>query len=74
MYDDYFEGLENRLWQRYGDLGAVPRYDAMEVLRYSPRYMAKLDCLGQGPAKIRRGNRVFYPIEGLIAWLRDRSA
>jgi hypothetical protein len=73
MHSDYFEALEKRLWDRYGDLGAVPRYDSERVLRYSPKYLAKLDCLGKGPEKIRRGNRVFYPIPGLIDWLRART-
>jgi hypothetical protein len=73
MRDEYLEALENRLWQRYGELGAVPRYDSERVLMYSPKYLAKLDCLGQGPEKIKRGNRVFYPIPGLIKWLKART-
>lgn len=71
--ESYFERLEKRLWDRYGDIGAVPRYSAEETLRYSPRYLAKLDCLGMGPPKIRRGNRVFYPIPELVDWLKART-
>lgn len=73
MHNDYFNALEDRLWQRYGDLVDVSRYDSEKVLKYSPKYLAKLDCLGQGPEKIRRGNRVFYPIPGLIEWLKART-
>ena len=37
-----------------------------------PKYMANLDSLGLGPARIFIGRRVGYPIKDLIDWLRQR--
>ncbi len=73
MLEDYLDGLQRRLQDRAGDLGALPRKEAAAILNYSTRYLSKLDCLGQGPEKIRRGNRVFYPVPSLIEWLKARS-
>ncbi len=69
----YFERLEKRLEERFGNFGAIPRYASNEAINYSPRYLAKLDCLGLGPPSFKRGNRVFYPIPELIGWLKART-
>jgi hypothetical protein len=74
MRDEYFARLETKLWEQYGDTGAVPRFDAEKALRYSKRYLAKLDTLGLGPPKIKRGNRVWYPIPELVQWMKMRSS
>ena len=35
--------------------------------------MANLDSMGSGPPRVKWGSqRVFYPVLGLVAWLRDR--
>lgn len=49
-----------------------PRF--RELTGYSPRTIANMDCLGQGPAKrIMLGNTVAYERESLIEWLELRS-
>lgn len=39
----------------------------------SPKYIANLDCIGEGPPRVLFGRKVGYPVEGLVAWLRKRS-
>ncbi len=34
--------------------------------------MANLDCLGEGPERIRMGRKVVYPIQPLVKWLMAR--
>ena len=48
-----------------------PRF--RELTGLSPRTMANLDCLGQGPAqRVRLGKTVGYPRAALLAWLEER--
>lgn len=48
-----------------------PRF--RELTGLSPRTMANLDSLGQGPAqRVRLGRTVGYPKEALLAWLVER--
>jgi hypothetical protein len=35
--------------------------------------MANLDCLGEGPERIRLGRKIIYPVKPLIKWLISRS-
>ena len=49
-----------------------PRF--RELTGYSPRTVANMDCLGEGPEKrIILGNVVAYERESLIEWLEARS-
>ena len=49
-----------------------PRFK--ELTGYSPRSVANMDGLGQGPEKrIMLGGRVAYERESLIKWLEGRS-
>lgn len=49
-----------------------PRFK--ELVGYSGRTLANMDCLGQGPKhRILLGNTVAYPREDLIEWLEARS-
>jgi hypothetical protein len=49
-----------------------PRFK--ELTGYSPRTVANMDCLGQGPEKrIMLGNTVAYERESLVEWLEQRS-
>jgi len=49
-----------------------PRFK--ELTGYSPRTVANMDCLGQGPEKkIMLGNTVAYERESLVEWLESRS-
>lgn len=39
----------------------------------NPRTMANMDSRGEGPPREKMGDRiVFYPVSGLVAWLRAR--
>lgn len=40
----------------------------------SSKYIANLDSQGAGPERITCGRKVAYPIDSLVAWLRDRSS
>lgn len=37
------------------------------------RYMANLDSRKLGPPSIKIGQKIAYPVEGLICWMRDKS-
>ena len=38
------------------------------------KYLANLDCAGNGPAgRIRCGRKVAYPVNELVKWLENRS-
>lgn len=39
----------------------------------SSKYMANLDSLGRGPARVVIGRKVCYPVRELVAWLRERA-
>lgn len=39
----------------------------------SPGRMANLDCLGEGPQRIRIGRKVAYPVVDLVEWLAKRA-
>jgi hypothetical protein len=49
-----------------------PRF--RELIGMSPRSIANMDCLGQGPnERILVGRVCGYPRAAFIEWLRDRS-
>ncbi len=49
---------------------AVPEFTGKML---TARTMANLDCLGQGPKdKYSVGRKVFYTVDSLIEWLRER--
>lgn len=39
----------------------------------SEKYMANLDSQGQGPARVRIGRQVAYPVDGFVLWLENRT-
>ena len=39
----------------------------------SAKRLANLDCLGEGPKRIRIGRKVAYKTEDLLAWLEARA-
>lgn len=39
----------------------------------SEKYLANLDSLGQGPPRMHIGRQVAYPVDGLVAWMEQRS-
>ncbi|NLV24584.1 MAG: hypothetical protein GXY54_07335 [Deltaproteobacteria bacterium] len=38
-----------------------------------PRTMANYDCLGEGPPKVKFGKKVFYLVEDLVQWMKERA-
>jgi hypothetical protein len=39
----------------------------------TPKYMANLDSLGEGPESLKVGKKVVYPKRPLVKWMRGRS-
>ena len=39
----------------------------------SPKSMANMDSLGEGPESIRIGRKIAYRVDVLISWLESRS-
>lgn len=38
------------------------------------RYLANLDCTGQGPkGRIRVGRKIAYPVNELVTWIEERT-
>lgn len=38
----------------------------------SEKTVANMDCLGQGPPRVRIGRKIGYPVPSLISWLESR--
>jgi hypothetical protein len=47
--------------------------EAAKRLTISQRTLQRLAYRGEGPPRIRLGKRVTYPLDGLIAWARQRT-
>lgn len=39
----------------------------------NPKTMANLDSLGEGPERVKFGNRVYYPVVKLAEWAQNRA-
>lgn len=39
----------------------------------TPKTLANLDSLGQGPKRIKIGRKTGYPVNEFVSWLRDRA-
>ena len=39
----------------------------------SGKYMANLDCKGEGPPRLKIGRKIAYPTKSLIVWIRNRA-
>lgn len=56
----------------------APIVSRTEIAKFSgglltPRTLANLDSLNEGPPRGRCGRKVFYPVDGLVTWLEARS-
>jgi len=40
---------------------------------FSPKTMANLDSLGEGPERIKIGRKNAYPVAPLIQWMQNRA-
>jgi predicted DNA-binding transcriptional regulator AlpA len=48
--------------------------EVAERLRISPRHLQRLNEIGEGPPRVRLGDRrVAYPENGLDAWVQQRT-
>lgn len=48
--------------------------EAAQRLRVSRRHLQRLVELGEGPPRTRLGDRrIAYPLDGLIAWVQQRT-
>lgn len=55
-----------------------PIVSRTEIAKFSgglltPRTLANLDSLNEGPPRGRCGRKVFYPVDELVKWLAARS-
>jgi hypothetical protein len=50
----------------------LPRIDAADYLRLSPRTLEKWAVTGEGPPYIRVGSRIQYLLDDLNDWLMSR--
>lgn len=55
-----------------------PIVSRTEIAKFSgglltPRTLANLDSLNEGPPRGRCGRKVFYPTDELVIWLQARS-
>lgn len=65
----------------FGKLGRAwpsPIVSRTEISKFSgglltPRTMANLDSLNEGPPRGRCGRKIFYPIDSLVIWLECRA-
>lgn len=65
-------------FQKLAQAWASPIVARTEVQKFSggllsPRTLANLDSLGEGPPRGRCGRKVFYPVDTLVAWLERRA-
>ena len=53
----------------------IPRSGVSKLLPdlVSPKYLANLNALGEGPEYIKIGRKVVYPREAFIKWLETRT-
>ena len=56
----------------------APIVSRTEIAKFSgglltPRTLANLDSLGEGPPRGRCGRKIFYPVDTLVTWLAARS-
>ena len=53
----------------------VPRKEVGELLNgiISPKTLANLDSLGEGPDRFKLNGKVFYPRDSFVQWLFQRS-
>lgn len=56
----------------------APIVSRTEIARFSgglltPRTMANLDSLSEGPPRIRVGRKIAYPVDSLVAWIKSRA-
>jgi hypothetical protein len=67
------------IYQEMGDKWQSAVVARTEVERFSGgmisgKYLANLDSQGRGPARVRCGRKVGYPVADLVRWMRERSA
>jgi len=67
---------ENNLKQLADSLPPIIARDHIEQLLggvISSKYLANLDSLGTGPARMRIGRKIAYRTDSLLEWLGNRT-
>lgn len=44
--------------------------EAADYLSVTPQYLNKMERMGQGPRRIKKGRMTFYAVADLDAWMR----
>jgi len=70
--------MEKDIFQEMEDMWPSAILARTEVERFtggmlSGKYLANLDSLGIGPARVVVGRRVGYPVHQFVSWMRKRS-
>lgn len=65
-------------FEKLGRAWSSPIVSRTEISKFSggllsPRTMANLDSLNEGPPRGRCGRKIFYPVDSLIKWLEHRT-
>jgi predicted DNA-binding transcriptional regulator AlpA len=62
-------------WARAPPFELLTEAEAAKRLRISQRHLQRLVEIGEGPPRTRLGDRrVAYPLDGLTAWVRQRTS
>ena len=48
--------------------------EAAEILGIAPASLANMRCFGRGPPYVKRGARVFYRLDEVLAYKEERDA
>ncbi len=55
-------------------LDLLTKLETAKALRISTRHLERLEELGEGPPRVRLGERrIAYPRAGLLAWVQQRT-
>lgn len=71
--------MRSDVFERLASAWPSPLVARSEVGRFSgglltPRYLANLDCRGEGPSgRFYVGRKVCYPVYELVEWIQSRA-
>ncbi|MBC8461217.1 MAG: hypothetical protein H8D67_24800 [Deltaproteobacteria bacterium] len=70
MTKDIFDQMVEQWPSAVVSRGEIERFTGGMI---SGKYLANLDSQKMGPERVKMGRKVGYPVNGLAAWLRERS-
>jgi predicted DNA-binding transcriptional regulator AlpA len=71
MHPHEYEGLKPAAQPE--PFALLTEAEAAKRLSVSQRTLQRLVYRGSGPPRVQLGKRVAYPLDGLIAWARQRT-